>query len=61
MVEAYRGASSDLKKIALKVLKGEYADTSLKLLDVVGGGLANAPENLGDGLGNFIGNLLGKK
>ena len=59
VVEAYRAASSDLKKIALKVLKGEYAETSLKLLDMVGGGLSNAPEALGGGLGNLLSSFLG--
>ena len=59
VIEAYRSAGADLKKISLKVLKGEYSDTALKVLDTVGGG--GVPESLGDGLGSFIGNLLGGK
>ena len=58
LVETYRGASADLKKIAMKVLKGEYSEKSLKLLDMIGGGLANAPESLGDGIGSILGNLF---
>ena len=61
LVEAYRSATADNKKIALKVLKGEYSDTALGILDMVGGGLGKAPESLGDGLGNIIGNLFGGK
>jgi hypothetical protein len=61
MVEAYREASSDLKKIALKVLKGEYGDTVTGLLNMVGGGSAassSAGNSLGDTIGNLIGGLL---
>ncbi len=60
MVEAYREASSDLKKIALKVLKGEYGDTVTGLLNMVGGGAASSSvgNSLGDTLGNLIGGLL---
>ena len=59
LIEAYRGASGDLKKISLKVLKGEYPDTSLKLLDTVGGGLGSGAESIGDSIGGTLGNLLG--
>ena len=49
----------------MKVLKGEYSDTSLKLLDTVGGGIASGAEGIGDSIGetisNLFGNLLGGK
>ncbi len=61
LIEAYRGASSDVKKIALKVLKGEYGDTVTNLLNVVGGGNpASSGLNLGDTIGNLIGGFLKK-
>ena len=62
LVEAYRDASGDLKKIALKVLKGEYSDTVMTVLNVVGGGgLSNsAADGITDAIGNLLGgNLLG--
>ena len=59
LIEAYRGASGELKKVSLKVLKGEYADAAIKILDTVGGGLDSA-EGIGGTIGNFLGNLLGK-
>ena len=61
LVEAYRGASSDLKKIALKVLKGEYGDTVTNILNVVGGtgGSSSTGGGIGDSIGDTIGNLLG--
>jgi hypothetical protein len=61
LIEAYREAPADQKKISLKVLKGEYKDTSLMLLDTVGGGLESGAEGIGDTIGNFLGNLLGGK
>jgi hypothetical protein len=62
LVEAYRGASGDLKKIALKVLKGEYGDTVTNLLNVVGGGSVSnsAADSITDKIGSFLGGLLGK-
>ena len=62
LVEAYRGASGDLKKIALKVLKGEYGDTVTSLLNVVGGGSVSnsAASNITDKVGSFLSGLLGK-
>ncbi len=61
LIEAYRGASGDVKKIALKVLKGEYGDTVTNLLNVVGGGnIASSGINLGDTIGNLLGGLLKK-
>ena len=61
LVETYRGASSDMKKIALKILKGEYSDTVTNLLSVVGGtGTGGAlGGDLGDKLGDKLGGLLG--
>ena len=59
LIEAYRGATGDRKKISLKVLKGEYADASLKLLDTVGGGIDSGAEGIGESLGDTIGNLFG--
>ena len=62
MVETYRNASADQKKIALKILKGEYSETVMKLLNVAGGagvssGTAN---NITGKIGDFLGGLLGK-
>ena len=59
LVEAYRGASGNLKKIALKVLKGEYSDAAIKILDTVGGGVESGAEGLGNNIGDTITNLLG--
>jgi len=61
LIEAYREATADQKKISLKVLKGEYADTSLKVLDTIGSGLDSGIEGIGDTIGNFLGNLIGGK
>ena len=58
LVESYRGASSDLKKIAVKVLKGDYGDTVTKLLNAVGGGNSSSGINLGDTIGNLLGGLI---
>ena len=57
LVEAYRGASGDLKKIALKVLKGEYGDTVTGLLNVVGG--TGTPDLSGIKLPGPLNDLLG--
>ena len=59
LIEAYRAAGTDQKKISLKVLKGEYADASLKLLDTVGGGIGSGAEGIGNSIGGTIGDLLG--
>ena len=61
LIEAYRGASGDLKKDSLKVLKGEYGDAAIKLLDTVGGGIEAGAEGIGGALGNLLGGLLGGK
>ena len=58
LIEAYRSASGDYKKIALKVLKGEYADAALKLLDTVGAGFENGAEGIGNKIGNLLGGLI---
>ena len=62
LVEAYRSASGDQKKIALKVLKGEYGETVTTLLNVVGGGgvSSSSANNISDTIGNFLSGLLGK-
>lgn len=63
LVEAYREANSDMKKVAMKVLKGEYGDKVTGLLNVVGGGnLSNAAsDGISDAIGNLLGSLLGGK
>ena len=60
LIEAYRGASGELKKVSLKVLKGEYSDAAIKILDTVGGGIDAGADGIGGTIGNFLGNLLGK-
>ena len=55
LIEAYREASSDAKKNALKVLKGEDAGSIMsQAADSVG-------SLMGDVLGNVVGSLLGNK
>ena len=54
LVEAYRGASGDLKKLALKVLKGECPDIAIKALNLIGGGGDGAADGITDLLGQFI-------
>ena len=61
LVEAYREAPSDLKKAALKVLKGEYGDTINTLLSASSGSGATAADGIGEILGNVLGGLLGGK
>lgn len=62
MVETYREATADLKKIALKVLKGEYSETALMILDTVGVGTPDSGADLiGGRLGDFLGGLIGGK
>ena len=58
LIEAYRSASADLKKVSLKVLKGEYADTAIKILDTVGGGIESGAEGLGEKISNLVGGFL---
>ena len=60
LIEAYRGASGDLKKVSLKVLKGEYGDTALKILDTIGGGNDSGADGIGDTISNLLGGLFGK-
>ena len=60
LIEAYRGASSDLKKVSLKVLKGEYGDAAIKVLDTVGGSIDAGSDGIGGRLGDFLQNILGK-
>jgi hypothetical protein len=67
LVETYREATEDQKKTALKVLKGEYSEKALSLLNMAGGGDlvsgvgSGIGDTLGDTLGNLVGSLLGKK
>ncbi len=64
LVEAYRGASGDMKKAALKVLKGEYGDQITALLNAAGGGSSSsgsAGSIVSDAIGSLLGNLLGGK
>jgi acetylglutamate kinase len=56
LVEAYRTADAENKKIAMKVLKGEYGSTITGLLNMAGGGSTSS--SAGTNLGETIGNLL---
>ena len=68
LIQAYRGASSDRKKAALKLLNGEYGDAVDKLLSVTNGTASSSSSSssgggdlLGDMLGGVLGNLFGGK
>ena len=66
LIEAYRSASADLKKVSLKVLKGEYSEAAIKILDTVGGGVDSGADGIGGTIGNLLGGnllegILGKK
>lgn len=61
LIEAYREAPSDLKKAALKVLKGEYGDTINTLLGASSASGATAADGIGEMIGGLLGNLLGGK
>lgn len=70
LIQVYRGAASDRKKAALKLLEGEYGDAIDKILSLssaAGGGASSsgsssgAPEVIGDLLGSVLGGLLGGK
>ena len=61
LIEAYREAPTDLKKAALKLLKGEYGDTVNTLLGASSGSGATAADGIGEMLGGLLGNLLGGK
>ena len=61
LIEAYRDAPADLKKAALKVLKGEYGETVNNLLEASSGAGANAADGVGEILGNLLGGILGGK
>ena len=52
-----------MKKVAMKVLKGEYGDKVTGLLNVVGGGSISdsAADGITDAIGNLLGSLLGGK
>ncbi len=55
MVEAYRDASAELRKTALKVLKGEYSDEKI---DALNSDASSVAASLGDGLGGVLGDVL---
>ena len=61
LIEAYREAPADLKKAALKVLKGEYGETVNTLRGASSGAGATAADGIGEVLGGLLGNLLGGK
>ena len=61
LIEAYRDAPADLKKAALKVLKGEYGETVNNLLGASSGAGATAADGVGEILGNLLGGILGGK
>ena len=61
LVEAYREAPSELKKAALKVLKGEYGETISTILGAGSGSGATAADGIGDLLGGLLGNILSGK
>lgn len=60
LVEAYRTATSDNKKIALKILKGEMNETVTNLLGAATGSSSSAG-GLGDILGDALAGLFGGK
>ncbi len=55
IVEAYREASAELRKTALKVLKGEYSDEKI---DALNSDVSSVASSLGDGLGGVLGDVL---
>ena len=55
LVEAYRTATSDNKKIAMKILKGEMSETVTNLLGVTSG---SSSSSAGDGIGDLLGDAL---
>ena len=65
LIQAYRESTSDRKKAALKLLKGEYGDAVDKLLSVTNGSSPSTSSEssniVGDLLGNVLGGLLGGK
>lgn len=62
LVEAYRTATSDNKKIALKILKGEMNETVTNLLGVATGSSSSSSSNgLSDILGDLVEGFLGGK
>jgi len=65
LIQAYRESTSDRKKAALKLLKGEYGDAVDKLLSVTNGSSPSSSSEssniVGDLLGNVLGGLLGGK
>jgi hypothetical protein len=52
---------ADLKKAAVKLLKGEYGDTVNKILSAGSGSGANAADGIGGMIGDLLGGFLGGK
>ena len=61
LVEAYRTATSDNKKIAMKILKGEMSETVTNLLGVTSGSSSSSADGIGDLLGDALAGLFGGK
>ena len=59
LIEAYREAPADLKKSALKLLKGEYGNTINNLLGASSASGATAADGIGEMIGGLLGKLLG--
>ena len=57
LIEAYREASAENKKTALNVLKGEYSENALRLLNLAGG--EDPASSVGDASGSFLSDLTG--
>lgn len=60
LIEAYRTATSDNKKIAMKLLKGEMSETVTNLLGVTSGS-SSSVDGIGDLLGDALAGLFGNK
>lgn len=58
LIEYYRAASSDEKKAATKVLKGECSDL---LTSIIGGTSTKGSDKVADLIGDMIGGFLGNK
>ena len=66
LIEAYRESTSDRKKAAMKLLKGEYGEAMDKFISVTGGSSSSSSSSsssdfLGDLVGNVLGGILGGK
>ena len=67
LIQAYRESTSDRKKAAMKLLKGEYGEAMDKFISVTGGSASSSSSSssssdfLGDLVGNVLGGILGGK